>query len=237
MCGRYTLFTPQPTLEERFDADAESPLEPRYNCAPGQRLPVITNDAPDTIQTLKWGLVPSWADSESVGNKRINARAETVHEKRSFAEAYEQRRCLVLADGFYEWVKQESGKQPYRVAFTDDRPFAMAGLWERWTPPQTQTGLSDFGGGVAPDADPEPLETFTVITTEPNGLVSKLHHRMAVVLDESEEETWLTGDADEVQSLLDPYPDDAMEAYPVSTQVNSPANDGPALIEEVETGV
>ena len=237
MCGRYTLFTPQPALEERFDADAESTLEPRYNCAPGQRLPVVTNEVPDTIQTLKWGLVPSWADDESVGNSLINARAETVREKRSFADAYEQRRCLVLADGFYEWVKQGERKQPYRVAFTDDRPFAMAGLWERWTPPQTQTGLGDFGAGAAPSADPDPVETFTVVTTEPNDLVSSLHHRMAVVLDENEEATWLTGDVDEVEQLLDPYPDDAMEAYPVSTQVNSPANDGPALVEEVETGV
>lgn len=237
MCGRYTLFTPQPTLEERFDADAESPLEPRYNCAPGQQLPVITNETPDKIRTLKWGLVPSWADDESVGNNLINARAETVREKRSFADAYEQRRCLVLADGFYEWVKQGERKQPYRVAFTDDRPFAMAGLWERWTPPQTQTGLGDFGGGATPSREPDPVETFTVITTEPNDLVSTLHHRMAVVLDESEEATWLAGDADEVEQLLDPYPDDAMEAYPVSTRVNSPANDGPELVEEVETGV
>lgn len=236
MCGRYTLFTPQPTLEERFDADAESPLEPRYNCAPSQRLPVVTNEAPDTIQTLKWGLVPSWADDETIGNSLINARAETVREKRIFADAYEQRRCLVLADGFYEWVKQGERKQPYRVAFTDDRPFAMAGLWERWTPPQTQSGLDDFGAGATPSADPDPVETFTVVTTEPNDLVSSLHHRMAVVLDESEEETWLTGDADEVEQLLDPYPDGAMEAYPVSTQVNSPANDGPELVEEIESG-
>ncbi|SEO86484.1 Putative SOS response-associated peptidase YedK [Halogranum amylolyticum] len=236
MCGRYTLFTPQPTLEARFDADAEAPLEPRYNCAPGQSLPVVTNEEPNTIRTLKWGLVPQWADDESVGNDLINARAETVREKRSFTEAYEQRRCLVLADGFYEWVNSGEKKQPYRVAFADDRPFAMAGLWERWTPPQTQTGLGDFGGGVAPNTEPDPIETFTVITTEPNDLVSTLHHRMAVVLDESEEKTWLNGDGDEAERLLDPYPADTMEAYPVSTQVNSPANDGPELVEEVESG-
>lgn len=236
MCGRYTLFTPQATLEERFDADAEEPLEPRYNCAPGQRLPVVTNEAPDTIRTLKWGLVPPWADNESVGTDLINARAETVREKRSFADAYKKRRCLVLADGFYEWVSRGERKQPYRVAFTDDRPFAMAGLWERWTPPQTQTGLGEFAGGSTPAVEPDSIETFTVITTEPNDLVSTLHHRMAVVLDESEEETWLSGDADEAERLLDPYPDDAMEAYPVSTRVNSPANDGPSLVEAVELG-
>jgi putative SOS response-associated peptidase YedK len=233
MCGRYTLFTPPGKLEARFGAEPTRPLERRYNCAPGQELPVVTNDAPDEFRFLKWGLVPSWAASAKIGNDRINARAETVREKRSFADAYESRRCLVPSDGFYEWVNRGGSKQPYRVAFEDDRPFAMAGLWERWTPATKQTGLGDFGSG-GPSREQEPLETFTIVTTEPNDLISELHNRMAVVLAPDEEETWLHGDPDEVAALLDPYPDDEWTAYPVSTRVNSPANDAPALIERVE---
>lgn len=234
MCGRYSLFTPQADLRARFDAEPTRSLEPRYNCAPGQELPVIRDDTPGRIDFLRWGLIPSWADDESVGNRLINARSETVREKRSFRDAYESRRCLVLADGFYEWVAGDDGsKQPYRVAFADDRPFAMAGLWERWTPKQTQTGLGDFGGG-GPDRDPDPVESFTILTTDPNDLIADLHHRMAVILAPDEEETWLHGDPEAVSELLDPYPDDDLRAYPVSTRVNSPANDAPDLIEEVE---
>ncbi|WP_129115724.1 SOS response-associated peptidase [Halegenticoccus tardaugens] len=237
MCGRYTLFASQAALEDRFDAEADRPVEPRYNCAPGQRLPVIANDAPDAIGLQKWGLIPSWADDESDGGF-INARAETVREKRSFREPFERRRCLVLADGFYEWTEREdgSGKRPYRVAFEDDRPFAMAGIWERWTPPTTQTGLSDFGGGGGGASEPETeaVETFAVLTTEPNGLIADLHDRMAVVLAPEEEREWLDADPDDARALLDPHPDDELVAYPVSTRVNSPANDSPDLVEPVE---
>jgi putative SOS response-associated peptidase YedK len=230
MCGRYTLFTAQPRLEERFGALFPRDIEPRYNCAPGQHLPVLTGDAPEEFSFKKWGLVPSWADDGSTSF--INARAETVREKRSFAEPFESRRCLVPADGFYEWVEQGEGKQPYRVAYEDDHPFAMAGLWERWTPPTRQTGLGEFGGEGS--GDTEPVETFTVVTTEPNEVVSDLHDRMAVVLSPDEEETWLRGDADEAFGLLDPAPAEGWHAYPVSTRVNSPANDSPGLVEAVE---
>ncbi|RLM57543.1 SOS response-associated peptidase [Halobellus sp. Atlit-31R] len=235
MCGRYTLFTPAEALESRFDATFEEQTSPRYNCAPGQSLPVVTDDAPDRFQQFRWGLVPSWADDERVGNDLINARAETVAEKPSFEAAYEKRRCLVPADGFYEWVQDGDEKQPYRVSFADDRPFAMAGLWERWEPEHTQTGLGDFGGGsgAGRDDDADVVESFTIVTTEPNDVVADLHHRMAVVLDPEEEETWLHGDVDETARLLDPYPADEWRAYPVSTRVNSPANDAPELIEPV----
>ncbi|WP_135362745.1 SOS response-associated peptidase [Halosimplex halophilum] len=238
MCGRYSLFAPPDDVEERFDATFDFAFEPRYNAAPSQELPVITGDEPETIQRMEWGLVPAWADDRSAF-EFINARAETVREKRSFADAYESRRCLVPADGFYEWAEtggDGGGKQPYRVTVGDDELFAMAGLWERWTPPQTQTGLADFGGGSAPDAAPDPVETFTVLTTEPNDTIADLHHRMAVILDRDEEETWLTGDPDEVESLLDPYPAEQIRTYPVSTAVNDPANDTPAVLEEVEVG-
>ncbi|WP_207586672.1 SOS response-associated peptidase family protein [Halomontanus rarus] len=241
MCGRYTLFVEQMDLEERFDARFADSFTPRYNMAPGQRLPVITNDEPETIQRLEWGLVPSWADDDAGGI--INARAETVHEKPSFREAYDRRRCLVLADGFYEWVEASGGdgKQPYRVAFEDDRPFALAGLWERWVPEQpetAQTGLEAFGGGD-PDAseegsdEPDALESFTILTTEPNDLVADLHHRMAVILDPEREREWLT--AKDPRDLLEPYPADELRAYPVSTAVNSPANDEPSLVESIES--
>ncbi|TYL38285.1 DUF159 family protein [Natronococcus pandeyae] len=233
MCGRYTLFVEQDDLEERFDARFRDSFSPRYNAAPGQQLPVITNDEPETVRRLKWGLVPSWADDDSGG--LINARAESVDEKPSFRAAYERRRCLVPADGFYEWVEtgDEGGKQPYRVAFEDDRPFAMAGLWERWEPETTQTGLDAFGGGVEADGDDGPLETFTVITTEPNDLVAELHHRMAVILEPGREREWLTGD--DPQGCLEPYPADELRAYPVSTAVNDPATDEPSLVEPLES--
>ncbi|MFB6139563.1 MAG: SOS response-associated peptidase [Halosimplex sp.] len=235
MCGRYSLFAPPADIEERFDATFDDEFEPRYNAAPSRALPVISGDEPETIQRMEWGLVPEWADDRS-DFEFINARAETIRTKRSFANAYESRRCLVPADGFYEWAETGDGKQPYRVTVGDGDLFAMAGLWARWTPPQTQTGLGDFGGGSGPDGDPDAVETFTVITTEPNGTVADLHHRMAVVLSPEEEEQWLTGDPDEVEGLLDPYPADAMRTYPVSTAVNDPANDSPAVLEEVDFG-
>ncbi len=229
MCGRYTLFTPEKTLINRFGAEPDESLEPRYNCSPGQALPVITGDEPSRMQRFTWGLTPSWAEEKQ---GLINARAETVDQKRSFADAYESRRCLVPADGFYEWTDLGKGKRPYRVAFEDDRPFAMAGLWERWTAPTQQLGLGAFGadGSAGESAT---LESFTVLTTEPNDLISTLHHRMAVVLAPEEEETWLHGNTEEAATLLDPYPDDDLAYYPVSDRVNSPANDEPTLIEPV----
>ncbi|WP_121741363.1 SOS response-associated peptidase [Natronorubrum halophilum] len=247
MCGRYTLLIERAALEERFDAkfvdSRDEPgtgsetggFTPRYNMAPGQQLPVITNDEPETIRRLEWGLVPSWADDETGGI--INARAETLHEKPSFRAAYERRRCLVFADGFYEWTETPDGKQPYRVAFEDDRPFAMAGLWERWESDSetTQAGLDAFGGGrtEADDGTDGPLETFTVVTTEPNDLVSDLHDRMAVILEPDSETQWLT--ADDPRSLLEPYPADEMRAYPVSRAVNDPSVDEPSLVEPLES--
>ena len=234
MCGRYTLMTPAAELESRFDAAFDDPPEPRYNCAPGQSLPVVTADDPDRFRTFEWGLIPSWADDASVGNDLINARAETVDEKPSFEESFERRRCLVPADGFYEWVREGETKRPYRVSFEDDRPFAMAGLWDRWEPTHTQTGLGDFGAGGGAGGDPDIVESFTVVTTEPNDIVADLHHRMAVVLDPDEESAWLHGTSEDAAELLDPYPGGEWEAYPVSTRVNSPANDAPELVERVE---
>jgi len=232
MCGRYSLFTPPEELAERFDLRV-STYEPRYNAAPGQSLPVIADRDDATLTRMEWGFVPSWADDR---DGHINARGETVGEKPTFRDAFEQAdgelaagRCLVPADGFYEWVDG----QPYRVAFEDDRPFLMAGLWSRWRPATTQTGLGAFGDGSGPDGDPEVVETFAVVTTEPNALVGDLHHRMAVILQPGAEREWLAADPDEARALLGPYPDDGMRAYPVSEAVNDPANDSPALVDPV----
>ncbi|MCU4719544.1 SOS response-associated peptidase [Halapricum hydrolyticum] len=212
MCGRTSLFTPQSRLEERFDATAVESLEPRYNIAPREELAVVCNDAPETIDLLEWGLLPSWADPDDAP-RPINARAETLAEKPTFAEAFERRRCLVLADGFYEWADTRGGSQPYRVERTDGDPFAMAGLFER------QEGNDGVEG------------TVTVVTTEPNAVVEPLHHRMAVVLASEEQQRWLST-AD--REVLDPPPASEWHAYPVSTRVNDPSNDDPGVLEEIE---
>ena len=227
MCGRYSLFTPPDELETRFGAEFAFEFEPRYNATPSQLLPVVTDESPGRIQRLEWGLVPRWADDNS--DRYINARAETVAEKPAFADAYENRRCLVPADGFYEWTDAGDGKRPYRVAFEDDRPFAMAGLWERWTPATEQAGLGDFGDGSSA-GNPNPVETFTVVTTEPNEVVEPLHHRMAVILDPEAEAAWLARET----VPLEPAPAEELRSYPVSTAVNDPSNDAPELVRDVE---
>lgn len=216
MCGRTSLFAPQSVVEARFDATAVEPLEPRYNIAPQEELAVVRNDAPDTIDLLEWGLLPSWVEDPEAAPRPINARAETIADKPTFAEAFEQRRCLVLADGFYEWQDTRGGKQPYRVERTDGEPFAMAGLFER----RETEGRTEV--------------TVTVVTTEPNAVVEPLHHRMAVVFDPDEEDVWLS-DADPTthRDLLDPSPAEQWRSYPVSTRVNDPANDDPSVVEEV----
>lgn len=218
MCGRYSLFVPPEELADRFGVDVEG-YEPTYNAAPGESLPVVTDEAPGELTHQEWGLVPSWADD---ADPHVNARAETVDEKPAFREAYERRRCLVPADGFYEWTDEDGGRRPYRV--TTPEPFAMAGVYERWTPPTEQSGLDEFARG---GATVEAREGFAVLTTEPNETVADLHHRMAVILDPDEEGAWLAGE----DVPLDPY-DGETRASPVSTAVNDPTNDSPALVRE-----
>lgn len=238
MCGRYSLFISPDDLEERFGASFEFEFEPRYNAAPGQQLPVIRDDSRASITESRWGLVPSWADEASTN--LINSRSETVAEKPAFRDAYHNRRCLVLADGFYEWTTIDGDrtstahKQPYRITRTDEHPFALAGLWETWTPSQTQkqTGLDDFsGGGSVSDPTPEQLETFTILTCEPNDTVREYHDRMALVLPREEESAWLDGAA---VDAIKPTAADALRGYPVSTAVNDPANDSPSVVEEID---
>lgn len=231
MCGRYSVFLSADDLAERFDVTVPETYHKHYNASPSQSLPVVTNHDPDRVVHQQWGLIPKWADDGFSG--LINARAETAAEKPAFRDAYQRRRCLVLADGYYEWTANDGGggKQPYRITRADGEPFAMAGLWERWTPETHQSGLGDFGGDGATQPEDDPIETFTILTVEANAFQSQYHHRMPVVLAPDEERAWLESpDPD----LLDPY-DGELDAYPVSTRVNSPANDDPDVVEEVET--
>ncbi|MFB6105273.1 MAG: SOS response-associated peptidase [Halobacteriaceae archaeon] len=216
MCGRTSLFTPQPDLERRFDATAVDPLEPRYNIAPGEDLAVITNEAPEEISQFEWGLVPHWVDDPSAWSPRINARSESLTERASFRDAVEKRRCLVLADGFYEWQGDRGSKRPYRVALADDAPFAFAGLWETW------------------EGEDETRQTVTILTTDANEVVSPIHDRMPVMLEPDEEAAWLAATDEATRAaVLDPYPPGEVCAYEVSTMVNNPANDSPAVIDPV----
>ncbi|GAB2690819.1 DUF159 family protein [Hymenobacter frigidus] len=216
MCGRYTFITPAPKVEQRFDAQFTDAAPTTYNAAPSQRLPVITNAAPHQIQLLSWGLVPSWSrdptgHGSASGPKPINARAETLAEKPSFRQLLDRRRCLVLADSFYEWQATPAGKVPHRILLRDEQPFAFAGLWDEW--------LDRSTGELHP--------TFTIITTEPNALMAGIHNRMPVILpDRAGEQAWLNDGAGLAahQHQLRPYDAAAMREYAISTRVNSPAN-------------
>lgn len=213
MCGRTSLAVAPERLADRFGVDEPSAAEPRYNIAPGAELLTVRNTAPEETSLLTWGLVPNWADDPEDAPAPINARSETLAETRTFTDAYRNRRCLVLADGFYEWGGP-GGNQPYRIERVDGEPYAYAGLWERWT------------------GDAEERWSCTILTTEANETLAPVHDRMPVMLRPGEEATWLHGDGPEAwNSVLDPYPDDELRAYPVSTRVNDPANDGPELLE------
>lgn len=217
MCGRYTLRTPVETLVERFEINEyPSSITPSYNIAPSQGVAaVIAENGKRKLEMLHWGLIPSWAKDPEVGNKMINARAETVAEKPSYRKAFKERRCLILADGFYEWQKTDSGKQPFYIRMEDEAPFAFAGLWESW-----QNGRE--------------IRSCTIITTSPNEVAAQVHNRMPVILHPEDYEMWLDPDFDErepLTTLLKPFPAEAMEAYPVSRKVNRPANNDPEVIE------
>jgi putative SOS response-associated peptidase YedK len=197
-------------------------LPRRYNIAPTQPVAVVPNDGRKTVQMFIWGLVPSWAKDSSIGSRMINARAETVAEKPSFRVAFRRRRCLIPASGWFEWGKpEEKGgrKIPYFIRLKGRRIFAFAGLWESWQ---------------AKDSGDEPLRTCTIITTEPNPLIARFHHRMPVILPPEAHSVWLDPaekEPGELLPLLVPYPEDGMEAFAVSPKVNNPHNDSPEIIE------
>ena len=216
MCGRYTLTSSGEDLALAFDLP-ELPFVPqRYNLAPTQEAAVVRvlePGGPRRLDPLKWGLIPFWAKEAAIGNKMINARAESVAEKPSYKSSFKNKRCLVAADGFYEWKKEGKAKQPYLIRRTDRKPFAFAGLWSSWRNPEQ--------GG-------KPVETFTILTTSANDLMRPLHDRMPVILDRENFDLWLDpkmGDAETLQKLLVPHAVEGFEAFPVSRLVNSPTND------------
>lgn len=223
MCGRYTLHHKLEEIEERFDVDAvEEFLAPRYNIAPSQIIPVIRQTQSREMAGCKWGLIPFWAKDPKSGNNLINAKAETIAEKPSFKRAFAKRRCLIPADGFYEWQKRgKAPSQPMYIRRRDGGLFAFAGLWEEWKSPE---------GG--------PIETCTIITVGPNELLSKIHSRMAAILRPGDEAAWIDPKSgiDDLLQMLRPYDSDELEAIPVSRAVNSPAHDSAALIAPIEAG-
>ncbi len=217
MCGRFSLAHSADAIASTFHLDAIPTWQPRYNIAPTQPIPAIVEN--QEFKTLRWGLIPSWAKDASIGNRMINARAETLAEKPSFRDAFRRRRCLIVADGFYEWKKAEKGKkQPFYFQLESGDPFAFAGLWERWK-----------------SVDGSLFETCTIITTEANSLMASVHDRMPVILGEEGRDRWLdpTLVSDDLQSLLRPYSATEMTFYPVGLAVNSPSNDTPDCIQAI----
>jgi putative SOS response-associated peptidase YedK len=214
MCGRYSFAIEDELIHERFGVTVRSAIyKARYNCAPTQDLAVITDLEPVRLNFFRWGLIPFWAKDPSIGNKLINAKSETVHEKPAFKNSFRNRRCLVLSDGFYEW-KKEKAKIPFRIIMKDSGPFAMAGIWDKWV-----------------SGDGEIVHSFSILTTGPNELMASIHDRMPVILRPEDEKFWLGMESpDALLPLLRPYPSELMTAYPVSSLVNSPKNDIPEII-------
>lgn len=225
MCGRYSITLPVEAMRGLFGFTGPGAnLAARYNVAPRQDVPVVRNDGEQAgkaparrLVMLRWGLVPFWAKEESIGDRLINARSETVAEKPSFREAFKARRCLIPADGFYEWKPAGKLKQPYRIELEGRRAFAFAGLWERW---------ESAAGGV--------LETCAILTTEANEKLRAIHHRMPVILDPADYDRWLDVEGQGprgVAPLLRCREVKGLMTYPVSMRVNSPGNDDPTCLE------
>ena len=220
MCGRFALKSPLPDIVAMFNLICQESPPPRYNIAPGQPVWAICQQAgKPEVAPLLWGLVPEWAKDPAIGNRMINARAEGVAQKPAFRDAYRYRRCVIPADGFYEWGKTARGKQPYFIHRQDNRPLWLAGLWEHWQ-----------------DAPGNELETCTIITTSANELVGKLHDRMPVILELEESKTWLNESTakETMAQLLRPAAKGLLQMYPVSPQVNRVGNDSPSCIAKVE---
>ena len=219
MCGRFTLTVDPGELKDTFSDYIFPPkFVPRFNIAPSQPVLAIPNDEMNTADFFIWGLIPMWAKDPAIGNRLINARGDTVAEKPSFRGPFKYKRCLILADGFYEWKAHpvKKTKTPYYIHMTDRKPFAFAGLWDSWEGP-----------------DGSSVKTCTIITTEPNELMATLHNRMPVILHPRDYAKWLDVSPQTPENLLPlikPFPADAMSAHPVSTLVNKPGNDTPELV-------
>jgi putative SOS response-associated peptidase YedK len=218
MCGRFAQKSPARKISKQFKVGEVPPLVEHYNVAPAQNVLAVREASGGREATfLKWGLVPRWAKDSAIGNKLINARAETVAEKPSFRDAFARRRCLVPLDGFFEWSRRGDRKRPFYFHMRDGEPFAVAGLWEAWK-----------------GEDEEPLETCTLLTTEANELLAGYHDRMPVILRPESYDLWLDAgvrSSGQLLPLLHPYSSEEMSAYAVSLVVNSPSNDSPRCVE------
>ncbi|WP_303984222.1 SOS response-associated peptidase [Niallia circulans] len=223
MCGRFTLFTDFETIIDRFNIDSaieESLYNPNFNVAPSQSVLSVINDGEkNRLGYLRWGLIPPWSKDMKIGYKMINARSETISEKPSFRNSYKKKRCLILADSFFEWKRTEERKIPMRIKLKDNQPFGMAGLWESWKSPEGET-----------------IYSCSVITTQPNQLMTEIHDRMPVILKPEDEQFWLdptNTDINSLNKLLVPFDFEQMEAFEVSNEVNSPKNNSPSLIQRI----
>jgi putative SOS response-associated peptidase YedK len=222
MCGRCTLTPSAAEIEARFGLPVPAGYTPRYNIAPTQEILALLDDSQGRrLEIFRWGLIPHWAKDAKIAQKLINARAETLFEKPSFRDAAKKRRCLVIADGFYEWRATVKGKKtPVYVRLKSKEPFGFAGLWERWNSPEGQI-----------------IQTCTIVTTKPNELIKPIHNRMPVIVPRELEELWLDPSPRtdrELESILQPYTAEEMEFFEVSPLVNSPTNDGPECIKPAE---
>lgn len=226
MCGRFTDNAKPEQIKKEFKVGKVNPklFSPRYNIAPTQMIPaVLENEGKRIVENLKWGLIPHWSKDDSFASKLINARAETLANKPSFRDAFKTHRCIIPATGFYEWDKKSSGaRQPYYFYLKDKNVFGFAGLWSEWTDKES--------GDV--------IETCTIITTEANKVLEPIHERMPVILKSDKYDEWLDekeNDTDKLQKLLKPYPASEIASYKVSRSVNSPSEDSPELIQEIES--
>jgi putative SOS response-associated peptidase YedK len=217
MCGRYTLHTSLERITAHFHLQQTQKIDSRFNIAPSQAVPAIRGDSQHReLVMLRWGLIPSWAKEEKTRYSMINARAETIATKPAFRSAFRHRRCLIPADGFYEWKAASGGKQPYHIRRRDGKVFAFAGLWEHWEGEQDKS-----------------IDSCTIIVTDANELVRPIHDRMPVILEPTDYETWLNPQNQDIHmltELLKPYLSEKMEGYPVSPRVNSPKNEDPECI-------
>jgi putative SOS response-associated peptidase YedK len=218
MCGRYVLKATLPDIARMLGMDVDLALEPSFNIAPTRSVPACRSEQPEKkeLTLMHWGLIPHWARKRDGNFRLINARAETVAEKPSFRSPFRHRRCLIPADGYYEWKSVEGRKQPYYFTMKDGQPFCFAGLWDRWQPPEGAT-----------------VESCTIITTGANAFAGEIHHRMPVILARADYARWLdprVTDASRVAPLLRPFPSEAMSVYPVSTLVNNARVDEPRCI-------
>lgn len=222
MCGRYALKAPPAELKAYFGLDEVVDFAPRYNIPPGTNIPVI-RQSPEhkrVMHMLRWGLVPHWAKDPSIGNKLNNARGESVAEKPSFRDAFKRRRCIIPADGFYEWKTEGKLKQPYFISLKSGEPMAMGGLWESWKTPEGEI-----------------LRTCCIITTGPNAVMEPIHDRMPVILAPEHWQAWLEAPVEDIHSWVSPYQADAMQAWPVDRRVSKAVDDDPRMIEAVPSAL